>query len=242
MVPSVFLLGKGFYKRGTINIRIVLEGSLKMRKKIISAQKLAILLCRMEGLEYKTVKNLTEKLLSMYAVGQSKPVKESRQRNYQTIHEEKQGIRRRYIEIIIGKRKFTDKEYEEFILDVVTSNWFKEKADNILDEIEKHVTRAVSDGDCGDNLTTEGKQIKKILKEAFLSGANNIKSDDTIYTDMGISRATFFRRRDAGVVIFGMLMWYYAKRREYEDIIAGIVDKPNDEEYMALISRPAFLY
>lgn len=213
-----------------------------MRRKNISAQRLAILLCKMEGLDYKTVKDLTEKLLSMYAVGQSKPVKESRQRKYQTIQEEKQGIRRRYIEIIIGKKKFTDEEYEDFILDVVTSNWFKEKADNILDEIEKKATRVVPDDGCKDNTTTEGKQIKKILKEAYLSGENNIKSDKTILTDMGISRATLFRRRDAGVVIFGMLMWYYAKHREYEDIIAGIVDKPDDEDYMALIMRPAFLF
>lgn len=213
-----------------------------MRKKIISAQKLAILLCRMEGLEYKTVKNLTEKLLSMYAVGQSKPVKESRQRNYQTIHEEKQGIRRRYIEIIIGKRKFTDDEYEDFILDVVTSNWFIEKADAILNEIEKQVDRDTSDGENTEDMTSEGKQIKKILKESYLMGKNNVKSDKMIYTEMGISRATLFRRREVGEVIFGMLMWYYAKRREYEDIMAGIVEMPDDKEYMALISRSAFLF
>ena len=93
-----------------------------MRRKKISAQNLAILLCKQEGLSYKTVKDLTEKLLSMYAIGQNQAVKGTRPRKYKTIQEEKQGIRRRYIEIITGKRKFTEEEYEDFILDVVTSN------------------------------------------------------------------------------------------------------------------------
>ena len=213
-----------------------------MRRKNISAQKLAILLCKQEGLSYKTVKDLTEKLLSMYAIGQSQAVKGARHRKYMTIQEEKQGVRRRYIEIITGKRKFTEEEYEDFIPDVVTSNWFKEKADMILDEIERQVDGVVSADESVEGMDMEGKQIKKILRESYLLGKNNIKSDKTIYTEMCISRATFFRRRDAGEVIFGMLMWNYAKRREYEDIIAGRVEGPDDEEYMALISRPAFLY
>ena len=136
-----------------------------MRRKNISAQRLAILLCKQEGLSYKTVKDLTEKLLSMYAIGQSQAVKGARLRKYMTIQEEKQGVRRRYIEIITGKRKFTEGEYEDFILDVVTSNWFKEKADMILDEIERQVDGVVSADESVEGMDMEGKQIKKILRE-----------------------------------------------------------------------------
>ena len=112
----------------------------------------------------------------------------------------------------------------------------------ILDEIERQVDQDIPDGEMKEDMTLEGGQIKKILRELYLLGKNNIKSPEAIYTDMGISRATLFRRRDAGEVIFGMLMWNYAKRREYEDILAGRVERPDDEEYMKLISRPAFLY
>ena len=72
----------------------------------------------------------------------------------------------------------------------------------------------------------QGKQLKTILRLAFLNGENQIMSKQEICSEMEISEATFNRRYPVAVVLFGILMWIYANRREQEDINAGIVDRP----------------
>lgn len=72
----------------------------------------------------------------------------------------------------------------------------------------------------------EGKQLKTILKLAYLNSENQLKTKKEIMTEMEISEATFDRRHPVAIVLFGILMWIYANRREQEGINAGIVDKP----------------
>ena len=204
-----------------------------MRRKRISAHALAIELCRRENMSYKKVHEHSCELLERYAKGQSDPLRwnKFRKKTFGSIQQEKQNIRRRYIEIIKGKKPYSDEEYEDFVWDVVTSRWFLEKATMILDLIELLVDGSVSgtDYDVDLDARNQGKQIRRILKDLFLRGENNVKDGKAIYVGMGISRATYFRRRPDGIVLFGILMWIYAKRREEEDIEAGIVDRPEED-------------
>ena len=43
----------------------------------------------------------------------------------------------------------------------------------------------------------------------------------------GIYLNTYDRRLPDAVVLFGILMWIYANKREREDIEAGLVEKPD---------------
>ena len=47
---------------------------------------------------------------------------------------------------------------------------------------------------------------------------------------MEISEATYERRLPSAIVLFGILMWIYANRREQEDINAGIVEAPESDD------------
>ncbi len=198
-----------------------------MRRRYISAHDLAIEICRREHLSYKRVKDLAERLLLRYSQG----LEDANNRETlspEEIKKEKQNIRRRYIEIILGIREFSEKEYADFAWDVVSSSWFKEKAAMILDMIEERLDRRITQQpyDPEKDRLNQGIQIKHILRNAFLNGKNRIMDDEAIYTDMQISRATYGRRKPEGIVLFGILMWRYAKKRELEDLEKGEVEEP----------------
>ncbi len=72
----------------------------------------------------------------------------------------------------------------------------------------------------------EGKQLRTILKLSYLNGENRVMDMMEGCSEMEISDTTYKRRHPDAVVLFGILMWIYANRREREDINAGIVDKP----------------
>ena len=187
-----------------------------MKRKNLKAEDLARAICRQEKIGYETVHFLAEALLCRYAKGSGLALKGPNNMSKEMIAKEKQRIRRRYIEIIGGIRHFTNEEYENFIWDVVRCRWFMDKADMILDSIEEMVdgkvtTTPYNPRQEGEN-KLQGKQLKTILRLAFLNGENQM--------------ATFNRRYPVAVVLFGILMWIYANRREQEDINAGIVDRP----------------
>lgn len=201
-----------------------------MKRKNLKAEDLAREICRQEKIGYETVHFLAEALLCRYAKGSGLALKGPNNMSKEMIAKEKQRIRRRYIEIIGGIRHFTNEEYENFIWDVVRCRWFMDKADMILDSIEEMVdgkvtTTPYNPRQEGEN-KLQGKQLKTILRLAFLNGENQIMSKQEICSEMEISEATFNRRYPVAVVLFGILMWIYANRREQEDINAGIVDRP----------------
>lgn len=196
-----------------------------MRRRSISAHELAIEICRREKLCYFSVKRLAEKLLKRYSEGQNPAIK-GVGLSPEAIRKEKQSIRRRYIEIIMGIKPFTEEEIRDFIWDVVSSGWFESKAQMVLDEIEKLVDGQIAGREYlpTEDYLNQGIQIRYILSNAFLKGRNSIKEDKTIWTEMEISRATMKRRKADGIVLFGMVMWIYAKKREMEDVENGIVE------------------
>ena len=208
-----------------------------MRSKTLRAHDLAIEICRQERLSYERMHVRTEALLCRFAQGQSSGLIDPDIGTAEAIKREKQRIRRTYIEIISGVRKFTEDEYSDFIWDVVRSNWFMEKAEMVLDSIEEMLDGQVTQDeyDPSEDFNREGKRLKTIIKKAYLNGRKKIISPKVICTEMDISKATYDRRLPDGIVLFGMLIWIYACRRELEDIEAGVVEKP--DFYDRIISR-----
>lgn len=102
-----------------------------------------------------------------------------------------------------------------------------------LDGMYNRIMRLMYNGaKIGDGYCTE---LKTIIKKAYLNGRKKIISPKVICTEMDISKATYDRRLPDGIVLFGMLIWIYACRRELEDIEAGVVEKP--DYYDRIISR-----
>lgn len=202
-----------------------------MRRRTLKAHALADELCRQEKISYERVRSLSDTLLQRYALGQSKPLESFNSDDKELITKKKQEIRRQYVEIISGVKGDSATEYADFIWKVVRCRWFRDKVVMILDQIEEMIDGQVSDypydpqREGEHNL--EGKQIRTILWRAYLDDNKNIKSPIQICVDMEISKATYDRRLPDAVVLFGILMWIYANKREREDIEAGIVEKPD---------------
>lgn len=138
-----------------------------------------------------------------------------------------------------GKIPYSEAAYRDFAWDVVRSRWFIDKAEMILAAIEELVDDKVSDTPYdpknADEHKLEGKQLKTILKLAYLDTENKIMNKKEICTEMEISEATYDRRLPNAIVLFGILMWIYANRREQEDINAGIVEEPVYEDDLVLV-------
>lgn len=201
--------------------------------KRLKGEELAKELCRQEKLTFETVSLLTEALLCKYAVGRSQALKGPNNMTPEEIIKEKQYIRRRYIEIMTGVIPYSEQTYSDFAWDVVRTRWFMDKAEMILDAIEELVDGKVSDTAYNPSLEgehrLEGKQMKTILKMAYLGTENKIMNKKSICAEMEISETTYERRHPNAVVLFGILMWIYANRREQEDINAGIVENPGQQ-------------
>lgn len=202
--------------------------------KRLKAEELAKELCRQEKLAFGTVSVLAEALLCRYAMGKSQALKGPANMTKEEIIKEKQEIRRRYIDIINGTVPYSEAVYGDFAWDVVRTRWFMDKAENILDVIEELVDGTVSktpyDPKKQGEHKLEGKQLKTILKLAYLDTENRIKTKKEICSIMAISEATYDRRLPSAIVLFGILMWIYANRREQEDINAGLVDAPESDD------------
>lgn len=44
-----------------------------------------------------------------------------------------------------------------------------------------------------------------------------------IYDQLEISKSEFYNKREAAIIIFGLYMWLYCKRRQIEDMDKGII-------------------
>ena len=194
----------------------------------LTAHQLALEICRKEKLEYFSVLMLAKMLLERYCYAYGQPSDMSPEE----IKKNKQEIRRKYINIITKKGRFKNADYGVFIWEVVKAPWFREKSEMILDEIEKLLDGDISEGDYDyeKDKDHEGKRLRIILKERFLRGKNNIKSEEKIGTMIGVCRATVFRKEPDAIVLFGALMWSYAMRRELEDIDAGVISSEVEED------------
>ncbi len=191
------------------------------------AHDLAKEICEQEGVKYEDTYCIAKALLNRYGSGQAYASEQLLDED--AIVKQKQSIRRRYINIMKNRMNCGKKECREFIWSVVRAQWFMEKAKMTLDKIAYMVDGIVDDTayDPEKDRDLEGKLLKTIIDKAYLRGKNNAKSDESIYIDLEIPRSTYFKKKKDAIVLFGVLMLSYAKRRERQDIESGILTEDN---------------
>lgn len=217
-----------------------------MPRKRITAKKLALELCGAEKLEADGVGLFAEDLLERILPGGVLAEGEPKTKGPEDITNEKQDIRHRYIglveKFIPTTFDFTprevdpnekEKEFKEFIWDVVRDQWFDGKAVMILDRIEKMLDGEVSgtEYDPEEDAGKEGKLVRAILYESYFKKDGPVPSDEDLAKKFYIHRNTVGDKRKYGAILFGILMWIYAKTREKEDIDKGIIPKPAEDKW-----------
>ena len=128
-------------------------------------------------------------------------------------------------EIAISKRKCRDlflyifskpveeslAEQEDLIDELIKLIWFREKIDMILDQMLDF--RGVGNG----------YVYKMIIKQCYFD--DEIRPNKEIYNRLGegVGRSNFYDKRITGTLLFGIMMWKYALRRQKEEMEEGII-------------------
>lgn len=99
------------------------------------------------------------------------------------------------------------KVHGELIDRLIALSWFGAKIDKILDEIVDF------------RWTGNGYVYKQILKKCYFD--KEYLPNNVIYDSIGIGKTEFYAKREVGIIIFGLYMWLYCKRRQMEDMDKG---------------------
>ncbi|RKM56801.1 hypothetical protein D6855_14120 [Butyrivibrio sp. CB08] len=205
-----------------------------MNKKgnIITAHVLALEICEREGFRYEDAHTFAKDLLCRRVDGQALAAQEKQNDDPEYIKHQKQHIRRWYMYLAekMGDNWDRDQEYRSFIWEVVRAPWFDEKANMVLDQMEKMLDGSNLGREFipGEDELTEGIMLRTIIYELYLRGRNTIKTDDQVMEMLFIKRSTYYKKKKDAITLFAVIMWVYAKRREQEDIEKGIVPPRED--------------
>lgn len=207
-----------------------------MNKKgnIITAHVLALEICEREGFRYEDAHTFAKDLLCRRVDGQALAAQEKQNDDPEYIKHQKQHIRRWYMYLAekMGDNWDRDQEYRSFIWEVVRAPWFDEKANMVLDQMEKMLDGSNLGREFipGEDELTEGIMLRTIIYELYLRGRNTIKTDDQVMEMLFVKRSTYYKKKKDAITLFAVIMWVYAKRREQEDIENGIVPPREDRK------------
>ena len=135
------------------------------------------------------------------------------------IKEDKLNDRDIFFEVLTKPIEKTEKERDILIDNIIKKPWFRGKVEMILDEVS--------------NFRVWGPKYKEMLIRCYFNFEGKKEKQIDVYTDMGISSSTFYDRLEIAIMLFGILMWKYVKRRQYEDMARGIIpykEIPKNEE------------
>ena len=133
------------------------------------------------------------------------------------IKAEKRKIRHDYLLLMQGSKV----DPRRFVIAALSTSWIDEKIEMIINEMV--------------SLCENGALYKTILEETYLK--EKPLKYEALYTACGLCRTTYFERRKEALLLFGVLTYKYANRREQEDIING--DISNEAEIVEGISQSA---
>lgn len=136
------------------------------------------------------------------------------------IKKSKQSVRDKLLTVM--SKPFTEAQVEQKMLveEVLSYEWFLEKLDYALEEIA--------------DFHKSGKLYKDLLNATYFKP----KTDnlEEIYRSLYLGESTYYAKRREAIMLFGIMLWKYAKRREYEDMAKGIIpqkplypDRPGDK-------------
>lgn len=101
------------------------------------------------------------------------------------------------------------KVHEELIDKLIALSWFGPKIDKILEEIIDFRWEG------------NGYIYRQILKKCYFD--KQYLPNNVIYDQLEISKSEFYNKREAAIIIFGLYMWMYCKRRQIEDMDKEII-------------------
>lgn len=209
----------------------------------VTAEKLAAKLAKQTGFKVQDAADFSEEMLTLLVAGQVVGGVDGYEETAEKITAGKLRLRHWYILLVeqLPNILYTDpiepmpKEYgtrEDFIWELVRTCWIIGKSTDILDMIETMLDGRVSGTpyDIEKDRRRDGKLVRTIIEECFITGVCKSFSKERLAERYGISVSTLDSKKNAGMAIFGLLMFLYAVRRENEDMEKGIIPRPEKKK------------
>ena len=142
------------------------------------------------------------------------------------IEESKLNVRADFLDAVTVPMEESEGEQDRIIDEVVELPWIDEKLEMISTKMKDY--------------PKWGKLYVEILDTCYFHPVEEIdevtKKPKDIWVVMGMSKSRFYARHREAVMLLGIELWRYAKRREIEDMENGIIpwhdiypDRPGDE-------------
>jgi hypothetical protein len=142
------------------------------------------------------------------------------------ITESKLSVRRDFLEAVTVPMEESEGEQDRIIRDVVKFPWLDDKLEIIKNHMKEYPQWGGLYIDILDNC-----YFHPIVEKDEVTGQNK-----EMYVIMNMSKSRFYDRHKEAVMLLGIELWRYAKRREIEDMENGIIpwhdiypDRPGDE-------------
>ena len=210
----------------------------------LTAEKLATKLAKQTGFNVQDAKEFSEEMLTLLVAGQVVGEVNGFDDSPAAITAGKLRLRHWYILLVEQLPNVFNKdpiepipeEYGtrgEFIWELVRTIWIKGKSTETLDKIEIMLDGSISGRsyDIEKDRRKDGKLVRTIIEDCFITGECKSASKEELAEKYGISISTLESKKNAGMAIFGLMMFIYTVRRENEDMQKGIIPRPEKKKW-----------
>lgn len=175
----------------------------------ITAHEIILNECIAQGIDYDEMYAIIRELLIKYNAGKAF----AKRRGIKWLNNVTKKIpyRTEFIDIVAHPENYTKKERRVFAWKVACEMWYSEKSIMVLDHMKMFVE--------------EGEALAHIIDSVYMKGENTKKSDEAMQKELFMGHTKYFDVKKDAIVLYGLLIWKYCKRRDREDRDNGIIDE-----------------
>ena len=174
----------------------------------ITAHEIIVNECIAENIDFEELYLGSRDLL--VKLNDGKAFAKRRGRNWIKNTSKKIPYRTLYLKMAEEPWKYSRKEKRSFAWKVVCEQWFEEKSHLMLEQMKKFVE--------------EGAELAHIIEAVYMRGTNTQKTDLSMQLELNMGHTKYFSVKKDAIVLYGLMLWKYCKRRDYEDKDRGIID------------------
>jgi hypothetical protein len=175
----------------------------------VTAHEIIVSECVAEGIDYEEMYLVIRELLIKFNDGKAF----AKRMGLKWINNMSKKIpyRTKFLQIVEKPWNYSKKEKKSFAWKVACEKWYGDKSYLVLEQMKDFVEG--------------GDVLAYIIDSVYMKGKNTKKSDDSMQIELYMGRTKYFAVKKDAIVLYGLLIWKYCKRRDQEDKAKGIIDE-----------------
>ena len=175
----------------------------------ITAHEVIFNECLAQGIDYDEMYDIIRELLIKYNAG--KAFAKRMGRGWLNNVSKKIPYRTQFIDIVAHPYNYNKKERKSFAWKVACEVWYSEKSILVLEQMKAFVE--------------EGAALAHIIDSVYMRGKNTSKTDLAMRLELHMGRTKYFDVKKDAIVLYGLLIWKYCKKRDKQDKENGVIDE-----------------